>query len=158
MITKASDTKRKILAKLVKDEKIREYIGNDDIEYPEDLIGKSFFPYLKADDTIQESRLCVGVEVEFYKRASLNAAYKDVEITFLCVCENNFLHTKTGYSRVDLLTERISELINWNSWLGFKFELVSDTAKPYNNKLYFRELVFSTVGNDNMVDGKRINR
>ena len=52
MTDKASIVKRKIMLKIAQDDKIRELINNNDIEYPEDLIGQNIFPYLKIDNTI----------------------------------------------------------------------------------------------------------
>lgn len=157
MIDKASTAKRKIMQKLVQDEQIQKLIDNKDIEYPEDLIYSNIFPYLKIDNTLQESKICLGMEVDFPKRISSNIAFKEVQISFLGICKNDFLKMDNGYSRLDLLMERICELINWNSWLGFKFDLVSDYGKPYDDKFYLRELTFRTIGNNSMVNGNRIN-
>lgn len=158
MIEKASTTKRKIIQKIVQDKKIQELIENKDIEYPEDLIYSNIFPYLKIDDTILESKISLGIEVDFPKRIGKNNSFKEVQISFLGICKNDFLKMNNGYSRLDLLMERICELLNWNSWLGFKFDLVSEYGKPYNDKFYSRELIFNTVGNNNMINGNRINK
>lgn len=158
MIDKISTAKRQIIQKIVNDEKIKEIINNNDIEYSEDLIGQNVFPYLKIDDTVQEAKICLGVGIDFLQRIKTNIACKEVQITFLIVCQNRYLTMDSGYSRTDILSERLTEIFNWNDYFGFDFDLVSDIEKPFNNQVYTRELVFRTVGNNSMVNGNRINK
>lgn len=158
MTDKASIVKRKIMLKIAQDDKIRELINNNDIEYPEDLIGQNIFPYLKIDNTIQEAKICIGIAVNFPSVNRSNRLFKDTNITILVICENGILNMDSGYCRTDLIIERILELINWNDWLGFDMELSYDKENPFDAKFYTREVQFTSLSHNNTVNGNRINK
>ena len=150
IIDRASVTKRKILQKFAQDETIFNLINNksDNIEYPEDLIGVNLFPYLKIDYTVEEAGTFIGVKVEYPNINVSNYTYKDTHITVLIVCDNKSLKTDSGYIRTDLVAERITELLNYNRWLGYEVRLVSDMEDPLNDKYYYRKIVFKSEANN----------
>lgn len=158
MIDKPSTIKQKIMLKLAQDKNMRNYIGDVQIEYPEDLIGKSIFPYLKVDGTVQESKVCIGISANFPNINEKNNRFKNATITILILCENGFLNTNNGYCRTDLISERICELLNWNDIFGFRLNLISDKESPLDERFYTRELVFKTVTNNNTLNGSIINK
>lgn len=158
MIDKASIAKRKIMLKIAQDTTIFNLLDNTTVEYNEDLIGRSIFPYLKIDGTMQESKICIGVAVNFPSVNKNNKLFKNTTVTFLIMCDNGILNMKNGYCRTDLVTERILELVNWNDWLGFDMELVYDNEAPFNQSLYTREIQFKSLAHNNTKNGNRINK
>lgn len=149
-IDKTSVTKRKILKKFAQDEIIYDLINNKSsaIEYPEDLIGVNLFPYLKIDGTLEESGTYIGIAIEYPNINKTNYTYKDTRITVLVVCDNKSLTTNKGYIRTDLIAERITDIMNYNRWLGYEIRLVSDTEQPLNDKYYYRQLIFKSEANN----------
>lgn len=158
MTDKASIIKRKVMLKIAQDDKTRELINNNNIEYPEDLIGQNIFPYLKIDDTIQESKICIGIAVNFPSINKSNKLFKDTKVTILVVCDNGILNMENGYCRTDLIIERVLELMNWNDWLGFDMEVSYDKETPLDNKFYTREIQFTSLSHNSTINGNRINK
>lgn len=153
-----STLKRKIMMMLASNPDIFELIDNKTIDRdtPDDLIYVNIFPYLKVDYTIQEAGTYIGVKLE-YPDMNPNEIYKDTQLTFLVVSANTHLKTDGGYARTDLITEKILENFNWNSVLGFKIKLVSDTEDPVDENFYFRKVVFKSVSPNSMKNGDKIN-
>lgn len=153
-----STLKRKIMMMLASNPDIFELIDNKTIDRdtPDDLIYVNIFPYLKVDYTIQEAGTYIGVKLE-YPDMNQNEIYKDTQLTFLVVSANTHLKTDGGYARTDLITEKILENFNWNSVLGFKIKLVSDTEDPVDENFYFRKVVFKSVSPNSMKNGDKIN-
>lgn len=153
-----STLKRKIMMMLASNPDIFELIDNKTIDRdtPDDLIYVNIFPYLKVDYTIQEAGTYIGVKLE-YPDMNSNEIYKDTQLTFLVVSANTHLKTDGGYARTDLITEKILENFNWNSVLGFKIKLVSDTEDPVDENFYFRKVVFKSVSPNSMKNGDKIN-
>ena len=158
MIEKASITKRKIMLKIAQDDEIIKLLNNPKVEYNEDLIGTTIFPYLKIDGTMQESKVCIGVAVNFPSVNKKNKLFKNTTVTILVMCDNGVLNMSNGSCRTDLLIERVCEIINWNDWLGFDMELVYDDEAPFNENLYTREVQFKSLAHNNTLNGNRINR
>ena len=153
-----SSLKRKIMMMLANNTDIFELFDNNTIDKdtPDDLIYVNIFPYLRVDYTVQEAGTYIGVKLE-YPNIDTNEIYKDTQLTFLTVSANRHLKTDGGYARTDLISEKILEIFNWNSFLGFKIKLVSDTEDPVDENFYYRKLIFKSVSPNSMRNGDKIN-
>ena len=153
-----NELKRKIMMKLAMDPKIFELIDNKTIdpECPDDLIYTNIFPFKRIDYTVQEvgSYICIGLD---YPRINRNEIYKDVRLSFLVICNTNAMKVNGGYARTDVIGERIIELFDWNTDLGFRIELSYEDEDAIDENFYFRRLVFTSVTPNGMKDGKKIN-
>lgn len=152
------ELKRKIMMKLAKDPKIFELIDNKNVDpdCPDDLIYQNIFPYKRVDYTVQEvgSYICVGLD---YPKINHNEIYKNVSLSFYIICNSNAMKVNGGYSRTDAIAERIIELFDWTSDLGFRIELNYEDEDALDENFYFRRLVFSSFSPNGMKDGKKIN-
>lgn len=163
MQDKPSKIKKEIMLKLCEDRRIFELLNNGEvkIEYKDDLIGKSIFPYLKIDYTQEQSGtyICLGIN---FPSISENQILKISEITFLVVSNNNNnLVNKgndTGFVRTDLIVEQILTLFNWNDLFGFDLKLNSDIEGTLNENFYYREAIFKSLTTNSMVNGTRVNQ
>ena len=152
------ELKRKIMMKLAKDPKIFELIDNKNVDpdCPDDLIYQNIFPYKRVDYTVQEvgSYICVSLD---YPKINHNEIYKNVSLSFYIICNSNAMKVNGGYSRTDAIAERIIELFDWTSDLGFRIELNYEDEDAVDENFYFRRLVFSSFSPNGMKDGKKIN-
>ncbi len=152
------ELKRKIMMKLAKDPKIFELIDNKTIDpdCPDDLIYTNIFPYKRIDYTVQEvgSYICIGLD---YPKINPNEIYKDVSLSFLVICNTHAMKVNGGYSRTDAIAERIIELFDWSTDLGFRIELNYEDEDAVDENFYFRRLVFTSFSPNGMKDGKKIN-
>ena len=152
------ELKRKIMMKLAKDKKIFDLIDNKNIDpdCPDDLIYQNIFPFKRVDYTVQEvgSYICVGLD---YPSINHNEIYKNVSLTFIVICNTNAMKVNGGYSRTDAIGERIIELFDWTSELGFRIELSYEDEDAIDENFYYRRLVFTSFSPNGMKDGKKIN-
>lgn len=153
-----SQLKRKIMLKLAQDPTIFELIDNKDIDKEdcEDLIYTNIFPYVRVNYTVQEvgSYICVKLN---YPEVNNNEIFKNAELYFYVICNNGCLKTKSGYSRTDLIAERILELFDWNSELGFRLELASEREDPIDDNFYYKRLTFKSFSPNGVKNGVKIN-
>lgn len=153
-----SELKRKIMMKLAKDPKIFELIDNRDIdpETPDDLIYNNIFPYTKVDHTVQEVGTYICIKLD-YPKINRNEIYKNAELTFFIICNTNCMKVRGGFSRTDVIGERIIEMFDWNSELGFRIELVNEAENPIDENFYYRRLIFRSVSPNGMKNGNKVN-
>lgn len=148
-----SKRKKRFMMMMANDEEIFKLLDNPDAEYPDDLIGVNIFPQIKVDFTEQETRSYIGVKLD-YPSICKNELYKNYVLTVMVISNNRHLKDpKTGYSRVDMIAERVTNLLNWNNEVGFTIELVSDIEDPLNEKFYYRRLVFKSLISNSLEDG-----
>ena len=154
----AAELKRKIMMKLANDEEIFRLIDNKNIDpdQPDDLIYENIFPFKRINYTVQEvgSYICVGLD---YPKINHNEIFKNASLTFIVVCNTNAMKVDGGYSRTDAIAERIIELFDWSSDLGFRIELNYEDEDAIDENFYFRRLIFSSFSPNGMKDGKKIN-
>lgn len=158
MKDKASKAKKDLMLYLAADRTIFDAINNPNIPFVnyDDLIGENIFPYLKIDYTVQQAGTFIGVKID-YPSVNMNEIYKNVLITFLVVSSNGQLRTPQGDCRTDLIAERICELLDWSTAMGFRIELVSDKEDPLNGEFYYREIIFRSVSTNGIENGVKIN-
>ena len=152
------ELKRKIMLKLAKDPEIFRLIDNKNIDpdCPDDLIYNNIFPFKRVDYTVQEvgSYICVGID---YPKINHNELFKNVTLTFLVICNTNAMKVDGGYSRTDAIGERINELFDWTTDLGFRIELNYEDEDAIDENFYYRRMVFSSFSPNGMKDGKKVN-
>lgn len=144
--------KKRFMMMLAEDAEIFKLLENKDAEYPDDLIGTSIFPQIRIDSTTLEAKTYIGVKLD-YPSICKNELYKNYVLTVMIISINDHLKTKTGDSRVDLLAEEITDILNWNDEIGFRIELVSDVEDPLNEKFYYRRLVFKSIVSNSLENG-----
>lgn len=148
-----SKRKKRFMMMMAEDEEIFKLLDNPDAEYPDDLIGVNIFPQIKIDFTEQETRSYIGVKLD-YPSICKNELYKNYVLTVMIISNNRHLKDpKTGNSRVDMIAERVTDLLNWNHEYGFRIELVSDIEDPLNEKFYYRRLVFKSLVSNSLENG-----
>lgn len=153
-----SELKRKIMLKLANDKKIFELIDNKNIDpdEPDELIYNNIFPYIRVNYTVQEVDAYICIRID-YPSISRNEIYKDVELTFYVICNNGCLKMPGGYSRTDAIAERIIEMFDWTSDLGFRIELSFEKEDPIDENFYYRKLVFTSFTPNGVKNGVKIN-
>ena len=154
----ASELKRKIMLKLANDPTIFKLIDNKDIDEDEsdDLIYNNIFPYIRVNYTVQEvgSYICIKLD---YPDINGNEIYKDAELTFFVICNFDCMKCNGGYSRSDLIAERIIELFDWSDELGFRLKFLSEKEAPIDENFYYKRIIFTSVSPNGMKNGKKIN-
>lgn len=158
MIGEAGEIKRKIMMKLYNDPEIVRLIDNKDIdpENPDDLIYRNIFPYAKVDFTQQQVGSYITLKLD-YPSINKNEIYKNAELSFYVVCNNQCMKVDGGYTRTDAIANRIIENFNWSVFLGFRIELVLEDENPIDENFYYKRLVFTSVSPNGMRDGVKIN-
>ena len=154
----AAELKRKIMLRLANDEEIFRLIDNKNIDpdEPDNLIYNNIFPFKRIDYTVQEvgSYICVGLD---YPKINHNEIFKNASLTFIVVCNTNAMKVDGGYARTDAIAERIIELFDWTTDLGFRIELSYEDEDAIDENFYFRRVVFTSFSPNGMKDGKKIN-
>ena len=160
MESKSSEIKRKVMLEMCKNENIVSLIGDDSIEYPDDLIDTHIFPYLKIDYTAQDAGTYIGVAVDF-PTINRNEIYKNMKLTILIVVSNGKMHIEDGQNkgkcRTDLIAEELINTFDWNGFLGFKLRMYSDKEDVFNESFYCRKIVFTSVSENGIKNGVKVN-
>lgn len=160
MESRASEIKRRVMLAICGNERIVSLIGDDGIEYPDDLIDTHIFPYLKIDYTAQNAGTYIGVAVDF-PTINRNEIYKNMKITILVVVSNGSMRVEDseykGKCRTDLITEELINIFDWNDFLGFKLKMYSDKEDVFNESFYCRKLVFTSVSDNGIRNGVKVN-
>lgn len=150
--------KNKIINKICENSNIVKYINDDYLESPEELIYVNIFPYIKLKETIEENEdIYIGIALSTPEILD-NDIYKKLNLTVFILSHRNKLKTLYGGTSVDLIGDEILYSFNHNTQFGFSFSLLTNDEGAYNEKYYYRQLVFSCVANNNTEKGNRINR
>ena len=153
------DKKRMIFNYLLQDKELVKLIdGKKDngmpIDIPDELLGKYIFPFLKIDYTVENTGTYIGLKID-YHNTNKNPVIKDMLLTFLILSNNKHLLTNNGDTRTDRIGDRLNKLLVWNNTLGLTIKLVSDEEDPFDENFYYRKIVFSSMEEDNIKNGKK---
>lgn len=146
--------KRDLFDILINDKEIFDAIDGHDVEYPDELLGKYIFPFLKVNYTIQDVGTYIGLKID-YNNKNPNPVLKNTTITFLIISNNQHILTNDGDTRTDIIGNRINELFVWNNKKGFPLRLSEDVENPFDENFYFRRIVLKTLDEDNIKYGKK---
>lgn len=141
-----TDAKRRLMLTLAEDKEIFELLGNDDVTYDcyDDLIYNNIFPFEKVDFTETQAGNYIGVGMNF-PVIKENDVYKTSQITFLIICNTETLRIgNTTYARTDAIGERITEIMQDSSVIGFPLKLYSDNEGIHSSRFYYRRLIFKS--------------
>lgn len=119
--------KTDLLRKLLNNEKIVTYIGNNDIEEASELIGVNVFPFPYVPDTETEVKtyICMDIYVPHVR----DKIFKDVRIVINVFSHKEMCMYKCK-SRVDLINIEVDKILNGNDNFGIdEVQLVS--VAPY---------------------------
>lgn len=159
MADRTSEFKRKIMMKFAKDSEIFRLIDDSKIdpETPDDLIYTHIFPFIKTDYTIQEAGTWICLKLDYPDIAD-NEIWKNAELWVTVVCSNGVMKADGGFSRTDLIGDRIIELLQWNQENGCRIELVNEKENPLDKDFYYRRLIFGFFAPNGVRDGVKFNR
>lgn len=141
-----TDTKRRLMLALAQDEEIFELIANKDVDFEcsDDLIYNNIFPFEKVDFTETQAGNYIGVGVDF-PLIREEDVYKTSQITFLIICNTETLRLgNTTYARTDAIGERIINILQDSSIVGFPLKVYSDVEGIHSSRFYYRRLIFKT--------------
>lgn len=156
--TFTTDMKNNIIKKICENQNIVKYINSNYLESPEELMYVNIYPYIKLKEEIEENEeIYIGIALSSPDILE-NDIYKKLNLTVFILSHKNKLKTLYGGTSVDLIGDEILYTFNHNTEFGFKYSLLTNDEGAYNEKYYFRQLVFSCVANNNMEHGNRINR
>lgn len=152
--------KRHIIDKILKDKTVIRYINEEYLESPEELMYNNIFPYIKLKEgALEESEeIYIGVAFSIPEVLDDNDIYKEVNITFFILSHINRMRTDDDGAVTDLIGDEILSLFNHSEEFTFEFTLYSDDEGAYNEKYYFRQIIFKCIAQNNMVNGVKINR
>lgn len=151
--------KKQIINKLLSNETIVEYIDKNYLESPEELMYKNIFPYIKLDngDLEEDEEIYIGVALSI-PSIEENDIYKNVDITFFILSHINKMRTDNDGAVTDLIGDEVLSIFNHNEEFTFEFKLFSNDEGAYNEKYYYRQIVFNCIASNNMSNGVKINR
>lgn len=138
--------KQQIGSLLVQDEDIIHWIGNDEAETPEELIGKNIFNYIRYPFAPEEEITYICFEVDVPNVSSFNHLFKKLVITFYVVSHERRMPTDDpmGGVRNDLIAARIDKIFNNYKGIGkAPLGLISNTSSSLSQKHRCRILTFA---------------
>lgn len=138
------DPKRRLMLMLAQDQEIFDLIANPEVDPDccDDLIYNNIFPFLKVDFTETQAGNYIGLGLDF-PIVKENDTFKNGQITFLIICNTESIRIgNSSYSRPDRIGERIIEMFQESTVLGFPMYLYSDTEGIHSSRFYYRRLIF----------------
>ena len=151
--------KNDLMKKLLDNKKIVEYINKDYLESPEELMYENIFPYIKLKQATEEDEeVYIGIAVSTPSVAEISDVFRDVDITFFILSHIGRLKTSDGGAVTDLIGDEILATFNHLKDLSFEFKLYSNDEGAYNEKYYFRQIIFTCTIQNNTMNGIKINR
>lgn len=138
--------KQQIGSMLINCPEIVELINKDEIEEPEDLIGKNIFNFIRYPNAPEEEITFIAFEVDVPEVYSdRNYLFKQLTITFYIVSHERLMPTDdvSGGVRNDLIAAYIDKLFNGYEGIGKKeLRLISNTAQAISVKHRCRIMKF----------------
>ena len=139
--------KQQIGSLLIQDSEIVKWINNEEIEVPEDLIGKNMFNFIRYPYAPEEeiTYICFEVDVPNVYN-DYNHLFKKLVITFYVVSHERLMPTDDpmGGVRNDLIAARIDKIFNGYKGIGkVPLELISNTSSSLSAKHRCRILTFA---------------
>ncbi len=150
--------KRLIEQILYSDEDIIEILDNPNLspDTPEDYVGENIFGFLRVPGTQDVSKNFITFIVDDMGRTPNNQVMKSQYIQFVVFAHKDFVKTKYGMARHDLLGYLIRDIFNLSNKLGPQMELVSNKEGITDTDFYTRTLKFELI-DDNSTKPLRTN-
>ena len=150
--------KRLIEQILYSDEDIIEVLDNPNLDpdVPEDYIGENIFPFLRVPGVQDISKNFITFTIDDMGRTPNNQVMKSQYVQFVVFVHKDFVKTKYGMTRHDLIGYLIRDIFNLSNKLGPQMELVSNREGITDTDFYTRTLKFELI-DDNSTKPLRTN-
>jgi hypothetical protein len=146
---KIQDLKNALIKHLYSDDDVVKLIDpTEEIASNDDLLGTHIFPFFKVNYTLKETGTYICVKIDELNNIQ-NEAFSPYRFSVMVVSHNEHLLYK-GCSRVDVLGEKIKELLAWNDDFGFQLKLKNSTEGFLGEKYYYRTLDFISQTYNNL--------
>ncbi len=136
--------KNKFMSLIANNEEIFRLIDNADVQYADDLIGKNIFPEIMVKWKPEIAETYIGLKID-YPSIAKNELYKNYYLVIMVISNVKHIKAPSGDSRVDLISEELIKLFNWNRDIGFELQLYSDIEDILNDNYYYRKLIFKSI-------------
>ena len=150
--------KRLIEQILYSDEDIVEILDNPNLspDTPEDYVDENIFSFLRIPGTQDVSKNFITFIVDDMGRTPNNQVMKSQYVQFVVFVHKDFVKTKYGMTRHDLIGYLIRDIFNLSNKLGPQMELVSNREGITDTDFYTRTLKFELI-DDNSTKPLRTN-
>lgn len=150
--------KREIIKRLYECPEIIQMLDHPDVdpECPDTAEWTCIFPFIKLLNTQQEVHTYIGVAIDC-DEPIYNDIYKrlDINVTIFCPVTIMRVDGQKG-TRTDIIAGDISELLNWNSALGFEIRLDRESEGVLSaREYYFRTLHFTALRPNDLVNSEK---
>ncbi len=122
--------------------------ATEELESNDDLLGTHIFPFFKVNYTLKETGTYICVKIDEMNN-SYNESFSPYKFSVMVISHNEHLLYKSC-SRVDVLGEKVKELLAWNDDFGFQLKLKNSTEGFLGEKYYYRTLEFTSQTYNNL--------
>ena len=145
--------KKRVIAKMLySDPDIIEVLDNPDInpEYPEDIMYKNIFPFIRIPGTQDVSKSFITFMLDDMETAQTNKAMKSQFLKVVIFVHKDLTTTKWGTERHDLLAYLIRDIFHLSNNLGLQLNLVYNREGVTDTDYCTRTLQFEIVTPNSM--------